>query len=112
MVEEMLDWSRLGDKLNHRRIRCGIRKLLASHAPTCLSLERWTGAFLRGHQIRDIDDDGDAHLIQDTNSDCNAKSDCLAESDCHTKSESEEKPDFHAKLSCNMKFACAMKPNG
>ena len=50
-LEEMVDWSRLGEKLRRRKLPPGIDKLLTVHGPTRTSLEEWSEDFRQGHDM-------------------------------------------------------------
>ena len=50
-LEDMVDWSALGETMRRRLIPSRVRKLLTVWAPTRKSLEQWSDDFKQGHTV-------------------------------------------------------------
>ena len=50
-LEDMVDWSALGEKMRRRLIPSRVRKLLTVWVPTRKSLEQWRDDFKQGHTV-------------------------------------------------------------
>ena len=58
-LEDMVDWSALGETMRRRLIPSHVRKLLTVWAPTRKSLEQWSDDFKQGHTVTRVNLEND-----------------------------------------------------
>ena len=58
-LEDMVDWSALGETMRRRLIPSRVRKLLTVWAPTRKSLEQWSDVFKQGHTVTRVNLEND-----------------------------------------------------
>ena len=58
-LEDMVDWSALGETMRRRLIPSRVRKLLTVWAPTRESLEQWSDDFKQGHTVTRVNLEND-----------------------------------------------------